>query len=84
MPDASAQDLLQAAPGPEPGAPAAKAEPVMPAGEALFNPFGTLGVVAPAHAALDAPPPEAAGLSAVLVALVAAAALVRLLLWALE
>lgn len=70
MPDAAARDLLQAAPGPEPGA---------PAGEALFNPFGTLGVVAPVQVAAHAPPPEATGLGAIVVVLVAAAAVVRLL-----
>lgn len=70
MPDPGAQDLLQAAPVPEPGA---------PAGEALFNPFGTLGVVAPVHAVVHAPPPEPMGAVAVVVVLVAAAGMVRLL-----
>ena len=70
MPDAAAPDPMQAAPGPEPGA---------PAGEALFNPFGTVGVVAPAQAAALAPPPEATGLGAIVVVLAAVAALARLL-----
>ena len=78
MPDAGAKDLPQVAPGPEPGAPAAMAEPALPAGEALFNPFGTLGVVVPAHAVSHVAPPEPGGASAVIVALVAAVAVVRL------
>ena len=70
MADTGAQNSLQAAPGSEPGA---------PAGAGLFNPFGTLGVVAPVQAAAHAPPPEATGLGAIVVVLVAAAAVVRLL-----
>jgi len=56
----------------------------MSAGAALFNPFGSLGVAAPAHAAPTAPSNEAAGLDVVVVVLVAAAAMVRLLRWVLE
>ena len=79
MPDAGASNLPQAVPGPEPGAPAAMAVAAVPAGEALFNPFGTLGVVVPAHASPHVAPPEPGGASAVIVALVAAVAVVRLL-----
>lgn len=75
MPDAGARDLLQAAPGPEPGA---------PAGEALFNPFGTLGVVAPLQAAAHAPPPQPTGLGAIIAMLVAGVALGRLVRWMLQ
>lgn len=70
MPDPGARDQLQPAPGPEPGA---------PAGEALFNPFGTLGIVTPVQAMAPAPPSEATGLGAIVVVLVAAVAMVRLL-----
>lgn len=78
MIDAGAQNL-QAAPGAPPDAPAPKPEPVGPTGEALFNPFGTLGVAAPAHAASPVTPSEVGGWGATVVALVAAAAVVRLL-----
>lgn len=54
MTDAGAQGLPQAAPGEQPGAPAA---------QALFNPFGTLGVVTPAHE--QAPAPAVANANAV-------------------
>ena len=81
MPDAGAQDLLQGAPGPEPGAPVARAEPAVSAGQALFNPFGAVGVVAPVQAAPLATLPEVGGWSAVMAALVAAVAVVRLLRW---
>lgn len=84
MPDAVARDLLQAAPGPEPGAAAANGEAATAAGEALFNPFGTLGVVVRADAAPHPPPPDASALGAVIVLLVAAVAVVRLLRGVLE
>lgn len=52
MIDAGSQGPPQAAPGEQPGAPAA---------QALFNPFGTVGVVTPARdQATPAPPANAA------------------------
>lgn len=59
----------------------ARAEAALPAGQALFNPFGTVGVVAPVPAAALVTLPEVGGWSAVMVALVAAVAVVRLLRW---
>lgn len=81
MPDAGAPDLLQGAPGAEPGAPVAKAESTGPVGQALFNPFGTVGVVAPVQAAPLVTLPEVGGWSAVMVALVASIGVLRLLRW---
>lgn len=75
MPEAGAQDLPQAAPGPEPAA---------AAGAAMFNPFGTLGVVSPVHPAVHATPPAATGSSTLVVVLVAVAVIARLLRWVLE
>lgn len=55
----------------------------MVAGQALFNPFGTLGVQAPPEAVRHPATPDGAAVGVLIVVAVAAAALVRLLRWAL-